>query len=443
MRTLDGKNVFAFSGDVKVYAEDFKARCDSIYAVSAVAGGKSAVEFIKGVGSVVLSNESGTARSKEMQILPDKSEIWLTGGATLTDDSAGMRLESPVIIMMREQNRGIAVSDAKDKNSFVKVFIAQAPDISAQTGRAHKGRAEPAVISSRRLNFLRDGKDLLFTFTDDVRIKSSDTDASCSQMDIEAVSAKGGGSAVIKKITARRSVEIVQKEYTAKSELATIYPRLKTAPDGNAKQPHRFVELAVSPDSPNIRPSVTLPSISNLGMEESAIAKKAKQEPTVITSDKQWLTSSADADRYFFEGNVDISGTDMKGGCEKIEVVMKSPKPDAKREISHIAMSDSVKLSQGLKDVSCGRADYYAAEEMLILADSPVVVNREDNTRASGHRIVYDKGTRRISVESQGAPPRGVPPTIAVPTAPAASEIEDDGEPPKRPTITIQTTHKR
>lgn len=429
MASKGEESEFVFKDNIEVSAEDFKASADILRAsAKRDKNGKSKIETVKGEGNIVLTNETGTARAGEMQFIPDNAEIWLGGNATLVNDGAGTRLECPVLILMRSQNRGIALSDAKEAESFVKVSISEAPKISGVD--FDKGK-NPAVILSRRLNFSRDGNGLRFQFLRDVSIKSADNDAHCQKMDISAQS-KGNGSAAIKKITASEGVVIKQKDYEAKSEYAVIYPRLEAdqSRSSGPEKPHRFVELSTPVENPGMRPIIILPPVGNLGFEDASYARKPGQKATEIKSDKQWLASSADADRYFFEGNVDASGTDMKADCDRVEVVMRSKKRGAPREISQIIMTGNVKLNQGLKDVSCGRADIYVDDEIAVLNDNPVVVNREDNSRASGSRIVYNKGNKSILVESQGGSPDQ---NYA---SPDGEETGEYGGTP-RPTITI------
>lgn len=170
---------------------------------------------------------------------------------------------------------------------------------------------------------------------------------------------------------------------------------------------------------------MTLPPLGNIGLNDPAAAKAASKKNTVITSDKQWLASAPDADRYYFEGDVRVDGTDMNAECGRIEVVMKPSKGSKKKRITQIIMTDSVKLTQGLKEAECGRADIYADEEMIVLSQDPVVFNREDNTRASGFKMVYNRGKGGISIEG---------------SAPEQNELDDEA--PKRPTLVLPSLER-
>lgn len=425
----EGANVFNFKGNVEVVSPDYTANCDTLTALAKNdENAKPQVTSIKGEGSVKLVHSSGTATSKKLEAFPDKSEIWLTENASLKDPERGTVLDAHAIVFMRDKDKGMAFSETGNADSFVVLNIKETPELAgAPKSKKSDGNA---VVKSRKLDFSKNGEHMLFTFTTDVGIVSANANAVCQKMDVLAKSEKDG-SAEIKKIIAYDGVKMTQEEYTATSEVATIFPKLKAKGDG--KKSHKFVELGVNPDKPEIRPSIILPPVGNLGLVDSEVAKKSESKPTVITSDKQWLTGTDSEDRYFFEGGVKVDGTDMNAACKKIEVVMRSPEPNASREITHIIMTGDVKLSQGLKDATCGRADIHVLEEMAVLSDSPVVFNREDNTRATGFRMIYNKGRKGISVEGDDT---------KVPSA-AKDFIDPDYEgdsaekPTSRPTITL------
>lgn len=404
MRTENKKSFFDFKGNVTVSSEDFKARCDAMSATASPgADGKNQIEKIEGSGNVLVATPSGEAKAKNLEIIPSKSEILLHDNVVLTDAKRGFNLRGKTLIFVSGRDEGVALSDGKNKDSYVITTIAETPSVE-RSGGPNAGKAMPTVIKSRLLSFSRDGSGIAnLHFQKDVSIKSDDIDASCQKMDVVAKSQKGKTD--IYKIVASKDVVVSQKGNTATAQLANIYPRVnEDKPGGSSgaeKKIHRFVELLTDEKSPDIRPAIILPALGNIGLNDEYYAEKTKPEPTVITSDKQWLTSSLDSDKYYFKGSVKVAGTDMSASCENIEVTIKPPARGSKREITHIAMTDNVKLSQGLKDAACGRADIYAKEEMVVLSNSPVVRNREDNTRATGYRIIYNRGKQSATIEAE------------------------------------------
>lgn len=425
MESAEKNDKFTFSGDVKITAPDFTAKCMQMTALSLNADSSNPkIQIITGSGNVRLANESGNARADNFEIIPDKDEILLIDNCELTDPKKSSRLKSHVMIFKRKKNNGIALSNPKEKNSLVNLFVDDGADISAYADTSGvSAKKGGTTIKSRKLNFAREGEDMAFTFFDDVSINSGDIDAKCQKMTVFTGPDSGGKSAV-QKITADRQVQISQSEYTANAETAVIYPKLKTE-NSDTKKPHKFVELGIAGDNPGLRPQVTLPPLGNIGLNDPAAAKAASKKNTVITSDKQWLASAPDADRYYFEGDVRVDGTDMNAECGRIEVVMKPSKGSKKKRITQIIMTDSVKLTQGLKEAECGRADIYADEEMIVLSQDPVVFNREDNTRASGFKMVYNRGKGGISIEG---------------SAPEQNELDDEA--PKRPTLVLPSLER-
>jgi len=100
-------------------------------------------------------------------------------------------------------------------------------------------------------------------------------------------------------------------------------------------------------------------------------------------------------------------------------------------------MTENVNIVQELKEVKCGRADIYADEQMIALSDNPVVINREDNSRAAGYRIIYNKGSQSVVVEGETDGQQQAQPEFARPTTP-----EEDEQALPRPTIKLPVKAK-
>ena len=442
MKDLGNGQEFYFDGGVKVSAPDFTAYCDKMTALSSGESGKENVKIksIKGSGNVKFVNDDGEALSKNIEIIPERSEVWLTGAARLKDALRGTELKCHSIVFTRQSNSGMAFSDQDNKNSSVLLQIKEdiASDMQKEVGAkpSRKGAnksQKPVEVKSKILRFNRDSDNMFFTFIKDVSINSDLVNLTCAKMRVFAKSQKEG-SARVQKIEATDGVRIEQGAgsddkgaYFACSELATIYPRLDV--DGEGKSEHRYVELSIDESKPSVRPFVSLPPVGNLGLDAS-LPSGAKPSPTVITSDKQWLVSMPDgSEKYFFAGNVDVKGTDMRADCDNIEVVMKAPKLGAQKEIVQIVMRSNIKMRQAMSEVECGKADIYVPEQMIVLSDNPVVVNKQDNTRVTAPRIVYNRGSRKVTFE-QGKESED------------SEDLSDEGNAQRRPTMTLPSLEK-
>lgn len=431
MRTEGGENFFDFAGGVKVDADSFSASCDSLSARSSSrGGGRPEVSRIEGGGNVRLSNENGEAAADRMEILPGKGEVALSENASLADPERGMKLFADVIVFLKEKSTGLAFADPEAKDS--RVVLKMREGISA--GGKKPAEGAETVVKSRRLKFVKGDKNMNFDFDRDVRISSDDIRASCEKMQVLAVrDGKGGDS--VRKITATDSVKISQKGYSAEAETAVIYPKLNGG-DGGKSAPHRYVELLISPANPGKRPTIFLPATKALGLEEVRAGRGPEEKPTVVTSDKQWLVGGADSDRYFFEGDVKATGTDMDVSCQKAEVEMRRLKSGG-HSISKIRLLESVNLSSGMKSATCGAAEVFPEDEMVVLSDDPVVIDREDNTRVSGPRMVYNRGRRSMTVEAEasGSPAAQPAPRAFIPDFEGDETLAPDRNRPPRPTV--------
>ncbi len=427
-------SVFNFVGNVKIITSDFAASCDKLKAVAKSGSGKPELISIEGEGNVKFTNSSGDAKSDFLKVYPSRSEVELFGNASLEDGKSGMKVRSHKVVFERASDKGRALSREGDRSSFVITTIPETAsaealdDLDLKNSKVRKqgsGKGDMGtLIKSRRIDFSRSGEKLSAVFKEDVSVKSSSANALCDELEVFAVGDENIGTSV-RKITARGDVRMSNEGYFASSKIAEIYPKVGVEGRGGKRELRRYIEMYAPENSPDSRPSVTLPPVGNIGLNSADEISK-DSSPTVITSDRQYLSSSGDGtDRYFFEGNVEVRGSGLNADCDKIEVVMKSISSRSKKRISQIAMSGEVKMEQGLKRAECDRADIFPDAQMVVMRGNAFVFNKEDNTRVAGPRLTYNAGTRRISMEQsdlEGAVSR---PTIVLPSFGTAKDIRD------------------
>ncbi len=441
-KPAEKRSYFDFMGRVEVISSQFNAHCDTLRASSLTGkNGSNEIDKIDGNGNVKLLKDGKVAAAESLEIFPEKSETWLQKNASLEDESKGIRLDADTIILLQEQNSALAIADKQDASKKVVTTINQG------ASRAFEGAQKPSgktVINSGLLHTKKYEKGTVLNFSSGVEIISDDAKATCKKMDVYADNIGNDGEKVsIKQIVASEDVVITQENYVAEAELAHIFPKVedeKTSEKPSEKPAaHRFVELLISEKNPAKRPLIKLPELENTGLEDSkkTANKDAKISHTIISSDKQTLVNTPSADRYFFEGNVKISGRQMQGSCEKIEVIMrKKPEPvviskdvkplEKSKVLDKIIMSGNVQIAQGLKQASCGKAEIYPLKETIVLTQNPLVINKEDNTRAVGARIIYVNGQKGVSIES------------------GLEDEDDEGKPIlKRPTIILPSWDKK
>ena len=417
MSAGEKNNEFVFDGNVNVASDDFSASCKKITVLAKNSENeKPEVDVIQCRGKIHLKNPDGDAYAAAMDIFPKEEKTRLNGSVKLVNAEDGTTLEADTLTLLKKQNSGEATAK---KRGFVSLAISERTAAgSAQLGGAGGGKSGlgKTLVKSRLIKFARAGDTTKFAFEKDVFITSKDIRATCGNMFVYSVSKKNNSSKLAK-IEAFDKVRITQNEYSASAEAAAIYPK-----DADGKASHKFVELWTPEREPKKRPRIMLPPLKNMGFETPSAARKVRPKMTVVESDRQWLTSAGENKKYLFEGDGKITATDTEGSCDKIEVTIPPAQKNKRREISDIVLKGRVNIAQAEKKITCGKAHIYVADEAAVLTENPVIFNAEDGTRAAGSKIVYNKGSKLVSIQEE----------------PQAEESDDgDSVKSKRPTIVL------
>ena len=404
---------FEFSGNVRVWGQTFTAECGKITVfASAKKESKPEVQVIMCRDRVKLNNDDGEARAEAMDIFPKDSKIALWNSVTLVNASDGTALYSDRLELFRDENAGSATAK---KGGKVRLEIAEKTVngvAGAEFGAKEKGKtgksggregSAPSVVESRALFFARNADGAKFSFDRDVSIRSQSMKGTCNKMNVYSKSRKDNSSRIVK-VEAFGDVRISQNEYSAFAEEAVVYPKDQDLP---ADKAHKFVELLTSKDKPQRRPRILLPPVKNLGFDGENVRAPKNVKMTVVKSDRQRLVSEGKTEKYYFDGNVEMSATQTDGSCGKMEVLIAPPDRVGRRQIAEIGLSDSVKITQQSKEITCGRAQIFVRDELAVLTQDPIIVNKEDNSRVAGSRIIYNKGSRRITVDDDAPAAQG------------------------------------
>ena len=402
-----GKNaVFNFSGNVKMVSDNAVVNCANMTAEAAdtensADGEKKTLSFVRGKGGVSVKKDGQTATAQSFEYSAKTGRLTLENKATLKDLSRGVSVSGDYVVLYRNDNRAEAF--CKDKKQ-VLVKIAQ-----KAKGKTYKGKNfSQALIKADRLTATRSLEKTTFDFSGNVSIASQDSNALCNKMTVLAKN-DGKNKGQIEKIEAFGDIKLSSKNYSATAQWAKIYPKAEINDDQKGDN-RTFTELLTDPEKPQMRPTVILPPLKGLGLNPDA-NQQAKE--TTITSDTQALVEGK-KDRYFFLGNVEIVSGETKASCQKIETVMGN-----KDSIEKITATGDVKIQQGQKTATAGRADIFPQEETVTLSENPSVVDAESNTTAQGYRMIYRKGRQGVSIEGDGATQR---PTIVLP--PIGGKVE-------------------
>jgi lipopolysaccharide export system protein LptA len=139
--------------------------------------------------------------------------------------------------------------------------------------------------------------------------------------------------------------------------------------------------------------------------------------PTVITSTKMEMWSTDTETRSIFQQNVVVTGNNLKITCDKLDVTATRlediknkdaavPNPE---KFKTLIATGNVHIIQGDREVTCGRAEVFPAEDRVVLTEKPVVIDSAGPYVATGDRIVLLRGERRLfgdNIKLQGPPIR-------------------------------------
>ncbi len=137
--------------------------------------------------------------------------------------------------------------------------------------------------------------------------------------------------------------------------------------------------------------------------------------PTTISSDQLELTSGESLNRFVFEGDVTIRGTELFASCNQMIVTTtRNPPSEGKTSsnddpsatsgfgefgaITSIVAIGNVRIQQGDREATAGRATILPIEGKVILEDSPVI--RDPRGVLTGYRMILIEGERSVRIES-------------------------------------------
>ncbi len=133
----------------------------------------------------------------------------------------------------------------------------------------------------------------------------------------------------------------------------------------------------------------------------------ASLPPTVIECDGLAETISTDTETIAtFRDNVVVTGTDLKLYCDFLKViVLRKGDPDSTLggygNFKSLVATGNVRIVQGDREATCGRAEVFPSENRIVLSESPVVRSLDNEYVATGPRLVLYRGERRAVIEGQ------------------------------------------
>ncbi|MBT5903300.1 MAG: hypothetical protein HOH58_14445 [Opitutaceae bacterium] len=124
---------------------------------------------------------------------------------------------------------------------------------------------------------------------------------------------------------------------------------------------------------------------------------------TVLKADYLDMRSTTTESIVICVGNVVLEGTNMKIACDRLEIVA-ARLGDREATIGEfkgfksLIATGNVKLVQGDREATCGRAEVLPLEEKVVLTIDPVVTDHSAGFTQAGSSITLLRGERRLHV---------------------------------------------
>ncbi|MFM1850817.1 MAG: hypothetical protein RIS54_501 [Verrucomicrobiota bacterium] len=105
-----------------------------------------------------------------------------------------------------------------------------------------------------------------------------------------------------------------------------------------------------------------------------------------------------------FRDQVVVTGNNIKLTCDFLQVVaIRKGDPSATLgsygHFKSLVATGRVRIVQGDREATCGRAEVFPGEDRIVLSEDPVVRSFDDEYIATGPRLVLYRGQRRAVIE--------------------------------------------
>lgn len=157
------------------------------------------------------------------------------------------------------------------------------------------------------------------------------------------------------------------------------------------------------------------------------------QERTELVADFLEMVSTDQETRAVCVGNVIVTATNLRISCDRLELIATRigelggavPTLDKFR---YLLATGNVRIVQGDREATCGRAEVLPQEEKVVLTEDPVLIERSSDIVSRGSKITLLRGEGRAIVENPvltGPPIRDL--------GPEANEDTEASEPAPAP----------
>lgn len=240
------ENHFLFLGSVEVMSGAVQMQSAAMVIIARKSGVAAAeegdsdlkvgeVKNIVADGGVRIEQSGQIATGEKVTFYPSDERAVLTGDPKVTNGEAIvtgliMELKPKLAIIRGEVENPVVVRLPEMPDLGYEAFTPTSTAAPEPTKAQPEPEAEPTVVTSQLLHMIEEPVQMLFRFTDDVKVTATNLDTTCERLDVIAVEQAITGSdpkaaLELQRIEAYKDVVIKQTGRTATSKTAIILPK--------------------------------------------------------------------------------------------------------------------------------------------------------------------------------------------------------------------------
>lgn len=128
------------------------------------------------------------------------------------------------------------------------------------------------------------------------------------------------------------------------------------------------------------------------------------QDHSELTARSLEMVSSAEETHATCTGDVVFTSTNLKIVCDRLEIIasrigeLEGAIPTVEK-FKYLLATGNVRIVQGDREATCGRAEVFPREERVVLTEEPVLIDHSNDIVQRGSKITLLRGERRVLVE--------------------------------------------
>jgi lipopolysaccharide export system protein LptA len=144
--------------------------------------------------------------------------------------------------------------------------------------------------------------------------------------------------------------------------------------------------------------------VTALALGMAAVVHAADPQTTTIDSDGAESISTDTETTTTFHDNVFAKGNDITLSCDALKVIAtrigdKSATLGKYGKFRYLLATGNVRIVQGDRIATCGRAEVFPGEDRIVLTENPAVSIDSEGYKATGPRMILYRGQRRAVIE--------------------------------------------